>query len=224
MKNPPLLAATVLAALLVAAPALPPAKAQSAQEPSCEKLLSKVSDVLGQTEFLRARFRHELHSKALGQNEVEEGVLTLARGGRMRWEYTLPPGKLALSDGRNSYLVLPDQKTVYVQPLPQGREAPLPLRLLMGAVRLKEEFACEGAVPAGSLVELALDPAQPAEGVQKVRVSVDPATGEVREVRYEDALGNDVSLKLDDVTHPGQVPVTFFRFVAPAGYRVVEGG
>jgi outer membrane lipoprotein carrier protein len=225
VKQPPVCAAPVLLCLLFAiSSSVPPATGQTAQEPSCERILSKVSALLRHTQFLRARFRHALHSKALNQNEVEEGVLTLARGGRMRWEYSSPEGKLAVSDGRTSYLYLPDQKIVYVQPLPQGKEAPLPLRLLMGEVQLDEEFFCQGAIPRGGLVELLLVPRQPVEGVQKIRVTVGEASGDVREVRYEDALGNEVSLSLQDVEHPAELPASLFRFVAPEGCRVVQGG
>ena len=227
MKKPtvPAALALTLASLVLTAPAAAPqARAQPAAESSCGNLLSKVSDLLGRTEFLRARFRHTLRSRALGQDEVEEGVLVLARGGRMRWEYSAPQGKLALSDGRNSYLYLPDQKTVYVQPLPQGKEAPLPLRLLMGDVRLEKEFRCEGLIPKGSLAELLLAPVEPVEGVGKVRITVEASTGEVREVRYEDALGNEVSLSLEAVEHPAMVPAALFRFVPPEGCRIVQGG
>src|SRR6266568_1364549 len=34
-------------------------------------------------------------------HQSESGTLTLRKPGRMRWDYTTPPGKLFLSDGRD---------------------------------------------------------------------------------------------------------------------------
>jgi outer membrane lipoprotein carrier protein len=172
---------------------------------------------------IRARFRHVLVAKTLNQTEVEEGTVTLAPGGKMRWEYTQPAGKLAVADGRTSTLYLPEGREVFVQKLSEGPGEPLLFRLLSGRVRLEEEMACDGVTTRGEEAVLTLRLLRSDAEVHEVEVTTAASTGQVLQVRYHDALGNEVSLSLQDIQALSAVPESLFVFKIPEGARVFRG-
>lgn len=189
-------------------------------EDLCKRALRELSEGYRSFKSIRAHFRHSLVAPALKQEEVEEGTLVLERGGKMRWEYTTPPGKLAVSDGRTSYLYLPSDKQVYIQPLDQW-ESPLAMRLLSGQVKPDEEVRCLDAQKAGEETSLRLELVAPDSGVKDLEVVFAPALGAVTAVRFRDPLGNSVSFQLSQVETGGTFPDDFFTFQVPQGVKVL---
>lgn len=71
----------------------------------------------------------------------ETGMLTLRKPGRMRWDYTQPPGKLFVSDGKNVYLYLPNGNRVERSKLKDSEDMRAPLAFLLGKLDMRKEFA-----------------------------------------------------------------------------------
>jgi outer membrane lipoprotein carrier protein len=208
----------VLAATWVLAAYVPSAQSGDL----CKRSLQELNEGYRSFKSIKARFRHTLVAPALKQEEVEEGTLILARGGRMRWEYTRPPGKLAVTDGRTSYLYLPSEKQVYIQPLAQW-ESPLAMRLLSGQVKPDEEVRCLRAERVGEETLLQLELVAPDSGVKDLEVVYAPALGAVTAVRFRDPLGNSVSFQLSQVETGASFSEALFTFQVPQGVQVLGG-
>lgn len=193
-----------------------------AEDPACRKELTRLLVRLQQGEGLKARFRHVLRSPALNQTEVEEGTLVVARGGRTRWEYSRPAGKLAVADGVTSTLYLPAERQAFVQRMDR-KDLPLALRLLSGQGDLLEELACRDAQTVGNLRIYRLDLLHGDPAVRDVEAAADTATGELRRIFFRDALGNEISLELTVVEVLAKVDPGLFRFVPPPEATVFEG-
>ena len=73
-------------------------------------------------------------------HQSESGTLTLRKPGRMRWDYTTPPGKLFLSDGKDVYLYTPDAKRVEKMRLRESEDWRAPLAFLLGKLDFQREF------------------------------------------------------------------------------------
>src|SRR2546425_5051387 len=78
-----------------------------------------VEEALNGLNGLVASFTQTVESAGLPRPRVEKGKVYLLRPGRMRWEYEVPRGKLAVADGRKSYVYLPEERQVLVAPLDQ---------------------------------------------------------------------------------------------------------
>jgi len=212
--------AFVLTLVLVLPPILPLSGAEPPPSGLCGSAFAHLAQAHRRAVPLSAHFRHVLVAQTLNQTEVEEGTLTLAPGGKMRWEYTQPPGKLAVSDGKASTLFLPESREVFIQPLAAGPDEPLLFRLLSGRVSLEEEMACEGVALRGDQAVLTLRLLKADAEIPEVEVTTEAATGRVLQVRYHDALGNEVSLSLSDLRTPAALPESLFTFTIPEGARV----
>ncbi len=207
-----------LAALLPPLPGRPAAP----EDPPCRREVARLLSRLEEGEGLRARFRHVLRSPALNQTEVEEGTLVVASGGRTRWEYSRPAGKLAVADGRTSVLFLPAERQAFVQRM-DGGDLPLALRLLSGQRRLLEEVACTGAETVGSLRVYRMELLHDDAGIRDVEAAADAETGQLRRIYFRDALGNEISLELSEVEVLSKVDPALFRFTPPPGVTVFQG-
>src|SRR5262245_13799858 len=89
-----------------------------------------VEEALNGVKGLVASFTQTVESPGLPRPQVEKGTVYLLRPGRMRWEYDSPRGKLAVADGRSSYVYLPEERQVLTTPLdPQGTRTGIGLLL-----------------------------------------------------------------------------------------------
>jgi outer membrane lipoprotein-sorting protein len=190
----------------------------AAEKGPCGDNLARLSSVYRSAKTLKARFVHSLEAPALNQSEREEGILTLARGGKMRWDYSVPQGKLAWADGKKSYLYLPEDRQVLVQPL----EGSLPVRLLMGTADLDKECRCKGAVRLAGETDLSLEMVDATVGIRDLTVKVEDRRGVVTFLAYKDPLGNQIALTFSDIEVDAPVPDSAFKIPIPKGARVIE--
>jgi outer membrane lipoprotein carrier protein len=164
---------------------------------------------------------------AWNRSRVESGVVTLARGGRMRWDYEKPESKLFLSDGKEVLLWVPAEKQLTRTPLKESADIRVPLDLLVSHMNLRRAFSkIEFADSTG-----AADPADrvlrayPRRGYdqeyQNVLVEMTPAF-DIRRlvVTYPD----DTRMEFTFQTITRNVPVSagMFTFAPPAGAEVIE--
>jgi outer membrane lipoprotein carrier protein len=71
---------------------------------------------------------------------TEKGVLYRRKGGKMRWEYTEPAGKLWISDGKNTFFYDPADHKVEQAPLKESDDARAPLAFMMGRIDFDRDF------------------------------------------------------------------------------------
>jgi len=80
----------------------------------------------------------------------ESGELTLRKPGRMRWDYTAPPGKLFVSDGKDVYLYTPEAHRVEKTKLKASDDMRAPLAFLLGKLDFAKDFRDFDIKPQGA--------------------------------------------------------------------------
>lgn len=188
----------------------------------CRKNMELLQKSYSSFTRLKADFEHTLDAPALNQHVVEKGTLYLERGGKMRWEYSDPSGKVAVSDGKTTWLYLPAERQLFVRPLREGPDSPMLVRLLSGKVELRQEFKCEGESVAGDDITLHLKLVKPDAGVRELAVAFDHSSALITRVSYEDAVGNVVVLKLKNIEVPARLDQNLFKFRTPPGVSVIR--
>lgn len=110
-----------------------------AADPDLKVLLKAVENRYNHSRTLQVQFT-ETYTGQGRPRQYETGRLTLRKPGRMRWDYTLPAGKLFLSDGKNVYLYTPEAKRVERMPLKESDDMRAPLAFLLGKLDFDKEF------------------------------------------------------------------------------------
>lgn len=152
---------------------------------------------------------------------TEAGVLYLRKPGRMRWDYTRPPGKLFLSDGKDVYLYTPYDKQVEKMKLKEADDLRAPLAFLLGRLNFDKEFEhISGQTePTGIVVKAQAKSTK--LPYKNVEFHITPDLRMDRIVIY----GQDESVlqfEFSDEKLNPPLAESLFRFALPPGARMVE--
>lgn len=110
-----------------------------AAEPDLVALLKNVELHYNRARTLEVVF-NESYAGQGRPRQNESGRLILRKPGRMRWDYTLPAGKLFLSDGKEVFLYSPGLNRVERMPLKESEDMRAPLAFLLGKLDFAKEF------------------------------------------------------------------------------------
>ena len=170
----------------------------------------------------RAVFEQRLLSRGLNPPPPESGRVYYLRPYRMRWEYTKPEKKLAVSDGDTGWLFLPEEKRVLRMKIAASIGAEPLASLLSGSGDALKRFRAE-TIPSGKgEIALRLLPATPQQDFDAVEVRVDSATLTIREVHIVDPGGNRMIYRFSEMEENVGLPGTLFTFVPPPGVEVLD--
>lgn len=174
---------------------------------------------------LHAAFTQEY--SAWDRTRVESGEVTLARGGRMRWDYQKPEPKLFLSDGKEVLLWVPAEKQLTRTPLKESADIRVPLDLLVSHMNLRRAFSkiefadSAGAADPGDRVLRAYPKRGYDEEYHDVLVEVTP-TFDIRRlvVTYPDETRMEFTF--EHITRNAAVTPAMFSFTPPPGAEVIQ--
>jgi outer membrane lipoprotein carrier protein len=110
-----------------------------AAEPDLKTLLKNLENRYNHAKTLQVQFT-ETYTGQGRPRQYETGRLSLRKPGRMRWDYSLPAGKLFLSDGKDVFLYTPEAKRVERMPLKETDDMRAPLAFLLGKLDFDKEF------------------------------------------------------------------------------------
>jgi len=140
----------------------------------------------------------------------------------MRWDYVHPKGKVWLSDGKQHYMLLPDDNRVEYGPMKETDDLRAPLAFLLGKLHFEKEFRnLEERPEAGGALRITADPKSdtlPYSHVEFV-VSADNHILEVKVTGFDKSL-MDYHFDQEKVNIP--VDAKMFQFKAPPGVEMVR--
>jgi len=205
--------ATALLSLSSAAAAGAPDCAEAAAS-AVQKRYDGVRDV-------SARFEQQTESALGAGGDRSSGRVVLAKPGRMRWSYEKPDPSLVVSDGETLWLYDPAFGEVQKLPAGQGFLSGAAARFLLGEGDMRRDFEVTALACEAAETRLELLPKSPAS-YEKLFLTLDPETGDVRGTRVVDLLGNVSSVVFTELRTDTDPPPETFRFEPPEGVKVIE--
>jgi outer membrane lipoprotein carrier protein len=173
---------------------------------------------------LSADFVQESRSVALGGPGLlarSHGRVVFAKPGRMRWTYDGPAESLVVSDGEWMWIFDPAAGEAQKLPVTDGALSGAGVQFLLGEGDILAEFSVTALACDADEVRLELLPRVPAV-YEKLRIAVEPNTGDMRETEVTDLFGNVTSVRFENIrVNTGPEP-DVFRFTAPDGVEVIE--
>ncbi|MGA2344626.1 MAG: outer membrane lipoprotein carrier protein LolA, partial [Candidatus Sulfotelmatobacter sp.] len=82
-----------------------------------------------------------------GMERTESGTLWLKKPGKMRWEYRSPREKLFISDGRDAWFYVPDDRQARKTAAKKLEDVRSPLAFLLGKAKLERELQALSLAP-----------------------------------------------------------------------------
>jgi|GEM_PF-116967 outer membrane lipoprotein carrier protein len=179
---------------------------------------------------LQAEFTEEY--RGAGMERTEAGTVWLAKGGskkpgKMRWEYRSPREKLFVSDGRDAWFYVPDDRQARKTDARKLDDVRSPLAFLLGKSKLEKEL--QGLSLAPDVVPVAVGdvvlrgvPHALADRISEILLEVTPEHQIVRIV-INDVDGSVTEYRFSNQKENVSIPEGRFGFSPPAGTETVEG-
>ncbi|HET7442872.1 MAG TPA: outer membrane lipoprotein chaperone LolA [Terriglobales bacterium] len=162
-----------------------------------------------------------------GVERQESGTLWLKKPRKMRWEYRSPKEKLFISDGRDAWLYLPDDKQVRKTEVRKLDDLRSPLAFLLGKTKLEKELQGLSLAPdrtalAPEDVVLRGIPKGMEDRVGEILLEIAPDY-QITRILIEEVDGAETEYRFNQQKEDVAVPDQRFHFVLPAGVEVVDG-
>jgi outer membrane lipoprotein carrier protein len=187
---------------------------------SADELIKQVQDRYNNARTLSVNFV-ESYDLLGHPRPPESGTLTLRKGGKMRWDYTRPAGKLFISDGKTVYLYTAADNRVEKIPLKDTEDMRAPLAFLLGKLDMKKEFR-DFAVSEGEGGNWLKAAAKSDRGPYKTVEMLIGLKGSVQQLKIVGRDGSTLAYAFQDEKLNPPVADTLFRFTVPPGAEVVD--
>ena len=198
---------------------------RGAHAQSLDEVIRGLEGAYSRMTDLKADFAQSSFNKSLNQTIPAQGVVSLKRGGKLRWEYSEPTKQEIVSDGKTLWVYTPSLNQVNTGPAPESLSGPAG-SFLAGLGKVREHFTVRFLNPAqprdaDGNVALDLTPKQSLPTLSRLILAVDPKQWEVRKAVVYDQFENTVSMRFTKVTMNGGLPDKLFTFVPPPNTAVV---
>src|SRR5882672_10311193 len=176
-----------------------PVVALAQAAPSLDDVVRGLEGAYGKMNDLKAEFEQTAFNKSLNQSIPAQGTVYLKKGGKLRWEYADPTPQQIVSDGKTVWIYTPALAQVNVGPAPEALAGPAG-SFLAGLGRVREHFGIRFLNPAeprdkdGNVV-VDLTPKQPLPTMNRLILSLDPRTWDVRRAVVYDQFENTVTMQ-----------------------------
>jgi outer membrane lipoprotein carrier protein len=164
--------------------------------------------------------------RGLGMERTESGTLWLKKPGKMRWEYRSPREKLFVSDGKNAWFYVPEDRQARKTAAKKLDDIRSPLAFLLGKTKLEKElrglsFAPDAAAQAGNVVLRGI-PQGIEDRVSEILLEI---TADHRIVRIviQEVDGSATEYRFGEMKEDVAIGDGRFAFTPPAGTETVEG-
>jgi outer membrane lipoprotein carrier protein len=159
----------------------------------------------------------------MGVQRTESGELLLAKPGKMRWNYSSPPGKIFLLDGKYSWFYSPGDAQVQRIPAKELDDLRSPLRYMLGHTNLEKEIDGLTLLPGpnGQFV-LSGVPKGQQDRVSKLSLTV-TAAGAITAIEVNETDGATTKFTFAGEQPDVAIAPKTFQFTPPAGVPIVDG-
>ncbi|MGO9088248.1 MAG: outer membrane lipoprotein chaperone LolA [Candidatus Sulfotelmatobacter sp.] len=165
--------------------------------------------------------------RGAGMERTETGTLWLKKPGKMRWEYRSPKEKLFVSDGKDAWFYVPEDRQARRTAARKLEDLRSPLAFLLGKTKLEKELqglslAPDVAPMAAGNVVLRGVPQSLADRVNEIVVEVTP-DHQIARIVIQEVDGSSTEYRFTEQKEDVTIGDGRFQFQPPAGTETVEG-
>jgi len=153
-------------------------------------------------------------------------VFWLKKPGLMRWEYYSPEEQLFVADGRESFLYVPQDRQVTIQPFSAADLHSTPLEFLLGSGDFKGSFQASWETEFKPMLErtllIRLVPRRNDAEYSFLVLELDNQTFDLRRIAIREPGGSTTEFLLTDVAVNLKPDKKLFQFKAPKGVEEIR--
>ena len=203
-----------------------PPMVHAATPPNVKTVAAAVDAHYNHLHSLEAEFTEVYRGS--GMDRTESGTLWLKKPGKMRWEYRSPKEKLFVSNGKDAWFYVPDDRQARKESAKKLEDVRSPLAFLLGKTKLEKELHGLSLAPdiepltAGNVVLRGV-PTALSDQINEIVLEVTPESHIARLI-IQGVDGATTEYRFANQKEDVAIADGRFDFKAPAGTEVVEGG
>ena len=203
-----------------------PRQLDAATPPNVKTMAAAVDAHYNHLHSLEAEFTEVYRGS--GMDRTESGTLWLKKPGKMRWEYRSPKEKLFVSNGKDAWFYVPDDRQARKESAKKLEDVRSPLAFLLGKTKLEKELRGLSLAPdiepltAGNVLLRGV-PTALSDQINEIVLEVTPENHIARLI-LQGVDGSTTEYRFADQKEDVTIADGRFDFKAPAGTEVVEGG
>ena len=186
-----------------------------------DTLLKSVEARYNHAQSLKLDFSETYAGISHAPSHTESGTLYLRKPGRMRWEYSMPAGKLFVSDGKDVFLYTPDEHRAERSRLKESEDMRTPLAFLLGKLDFAREFQSFETRPEGANTWIVAAPKNQNLEYSKIEFLAAPS-GEILQLKVTGVSNTRLDFTFSNEQVNPTVSAALFTFRAPPGVEIVE--
>lgn len=162
-----------------------------------------------------------------GMERTETGTLWLKKPGKMRWEYRSPREKLFVSDGKDAWFYVPEDRQARKTSAKKLEDVRSPLAFLLGKTKLEKELRGLSLAPdvtasqAGNRVLRGV-PQGMEDRVSEILLEV-TAENRIARIVIQEVDGSATEYRFGEMKEDVAIGDGRFQFLPPAGTETVDG-
>ena len=163
-----------------------------------------------------------------GMERTESGTLWLKKPGKMRWEYRSPKEKLFVSDGKDAWFYVPQDRQARKESAKKLEDLRSPLAFLLGKTKLEKELQGLSMAPdiaplaAGDVVLRGI-PTALADQIGEILLEITPEN-RIARIMIQGVDGAVTEYRFTGQKEDLGVADGRFGFKPPPGTEIVNGG
>jgi outer membrane lipoprotein carrier protein len=163
-----------------------------------------------------------------GMDRTESGTLWLKKPGKMRWEYRSPKEKLFVSNGKDAWFYVPEDRQARKTAAKKLEDIRSPLAFLLGKAKLEKELQGLSLAPdvtplqPGNMVLRGV-PQALADRVSEILIETTP-DHRIARIVIQEVDGAVTEYRFGEMKEDVTIDDGRFQFKPPAGTETVEGG
>jgi outer membrane lipoprotein-sorting protein len=152
--------------------------------------------------------------------DIAEGYFFFMPSHFLKVQQESPAKEIILSDGKNMYWYIPDEKTAYRTTL--GRELEIMSSLCTGMTDIKKDFDVSAIRDENNDISiLKLTPLMDWDELDHLRVFIDPEKFFISRVEIINIIGSITRFSLKEFRRRDDLSMDFFRFDVPEDVRII---
>ena len=198
----------------------------AALAPDVKTLAAAVDEHYNHLRSLQAEFT-ELY-RGSGMERTESGTLWLKKPGKMRWEYRSPKDKLFVSNGKDAWFYVPEDRQARKMAAKKLEDIRSPLAFLLGKTKLEKELQGLSVAPdvqplqPGNVVLRGV-PQALADRVSEILLEITP-DHQIARIVIQEVDGAITEYRFGEMKEDVAIADGRFQFKPPQGTETVEGG
>ncbi|MGA7766062.1 MAG: outer membrane lipoprotein chaperone LolA [Candidatus Sulfotelmatobacter sp.] len=163
-----------------------------------------------------------------GMERTESGTLWLKKPGKMRWEYRSPRDKLFVSDGKDAWFYVPEDRQARKTAAKKLEDVRSPLAFLLGKTKLEKELQGLSLAPdveplqAGNVVLRGV-PQALADRASEILLEI-TSDHQIARIVIQEVDGAATEYRFGEMKENVAIADGRFQFKPPTGTETVEGG